>query len=256
MQRARPTTHPCSLWQKIFATKFNKTHNIFFLPLHALTCRHPCQRGGARGSHARVDLGDLLTARMSGAGCAGRSIIQQPPLSLRPSPLPEQSCSRSRRGRTCRLSLLGRACSISWRALSGVMSHISAQDRPVRGSMSRRLGMKLGLGLRMRRRCGDGGGGAAVGCRRLPSATRPAAERPAERWACPRSRHCESSSPPCQPEMRRGYPPVQLTEEEVFQICGRLCLSVFDRGTDFCIFGRVQGFFYPCPEFPTFSAFK
>jgi hypothetical protein len=26
--------------------------------------------------------------------------------------------------------------------------------------------------------------------------------------------------------MRRGYPPVQLTEEEVFKICGRLCLSV------------------------------
>ena len=109
--------------------------DFFFLPLHALTCRHPCQRGGARGSHARVDLGDLLTAWMSGAGCAGRSIIQQPPLSLRPSPLPEQSCSRSRRGRTCRLSLLGRACSISWRALSGVLSHISAQDRPVRDSI-------------------------------------------------------------------------------------------------------------------------
>jgi hypothetical protein len=46
-----------------------------------------------------------------------------------------------------------------------------------------RLWLGLGLGLRMRRRCGDGGGGAAVGCRRLPSATRPAAERPAELWA-------------------------------------------------------------------------
>ena len=109
--------------------------SFFCMYVHALTCRHPCQRGGARGSHARVDLGDLLTARMSGAGCAGRSIIQQPPLSLRPSPLPEQSCSRSRRGRTCRLSLLGRACSISWRALSGVLSHISAQDHPVRDSI-------------------------------------------------------------------------------------------------------------------------
>jgi hypothetical protein len=109
--------------------------SFFCMYVHALTCRHPCQRGGARGSHARVDLGDLLTARMSGAGCAGRSVIQQPPLSRRPSPLPEQSCSRSRRGRTCRLSLLGRACSISWRALSGVLSHISAQDRPVRDSI-------------------------------------------------------------------------------------------------------------------------
>jgi hypothetical protein len=109
--------------------------SFFCMYVHALTCRHPCQRGGARGSHARVDLGDLLTARMSGAGCAGRSIIQQPPLGRRPSPLPEQSCSRSRRGRTCRLSLLGRACSISWRALSGVLSHISAQDRPVRDSI-------------------------------------------------------------------------------------------------------------------------
>ena len=46
-----------------------------------------------------------------------------------------------------------------------------------------RLWLGLGLGLRMRRRCGDGGGGAAVGCSRLPSATRPAAERPAELWA-------------------------------------------------------------------------
>ncbi len=132
--------------ERTTAEKFVTEYFLFFVYVHALTCRHPCQRGGARGSHARVDLGDLLTARMSGAGCAGRSIIQQPPLGRRPSPLPEQSCSRSRRGRTCRLSLLGRACSISWRALSGVMSHISAQDRPVRGSMSRRLGMKLGLG--------------------------------------------------------------------------------------------------------------
>ena len=147
--RAPPLTLG-SLWlpfvaKKIFATKFQHT-GFFFLPLHALTCRHPCQRGGARGSHARVDLGDLLTARMSGAGRAGRGDASCPSLhwagALRLCP----SCSRSHRGQTCRLSLLGRACSISWRALSGVMSHISAQDRPVRGSMSRRLGMKLGLG--------------------------------------------------------------------------------------------------------------
>ena len=47
-----------------------------------------------------------------------------------------------------------------------------------------------------------------TGCRLIPSATRPAAERPAERWACPRSRHCESSSPPCQPETRvSGFRP-------------------------------------------------
>jgi hypothetical protein len=152
--------------KKYLPQNSTKHTGFFFLPLHALTCRHPCQRGGARGSHARVDLGDLLTARMSGAGRAGRGDASCPSLhwagALRLCP----SCSRSRRGQTCRLSLLGRACSISWRALSGVMSHISAQDRPVRGSMSRRLGMKLGLGLRMRRRCGDGGGGAAVCSRR------------------------------------------------------------------------------------------
>ena len=109
--------------------------SFFCMYVHALTCRHPCQRGGARGSHARVDLGDLLTARMSGAGRAGRGDASCPSLhwagALRLCP----SCSRSHRGQTCRLSLLGRACSISWRALSGVLSHISAQDRPVRDSI-------------------------------------------------------------------------------------------------------------------------
>ena len=109
--------------------------SFFCMYVHALTCRHPCQRGGARGSHARVDLGDLLTARMSGAGRAGRGDASCPSLhwagALRLCP----SCSRSHRGQTCRLSLLGRACSISWRALSGVLSHISAQDLPVRDSI-------------------------------------------------------------------------------------------------------------------------
>jgi hypothetical protein len=85
--RAPPLTLGCG--KKYLPQSSTKHTGFFFLPLHALTCRHPCQRGGARGSHARVDLGDLLTARMSGAGRAGRSIIQQPPLRRRPSPLPQ-----------------------------------------------------------------------------------------------------------------------------------------------------------------------
>ena len=180
--RAPPLTLG-SLWQKIFATKFQHT-GFFFLPLHALTCRHPCQRGGARGSHARVDLGDLLTARMSGAGCAGRSIIQQPPLGRRPSPLPQLQPQPRANLQTvpsgaCVQHLLARIVGCS-------VAHQRARPPCARQHIawSRRWGMRLGLwlwlGLRMRRRCGDGGGGAAVGCRRLPSATRPAAERPAE----------------------------------------------------------------------------
>ena len=153
--------------------------------VHALTCRHPCQRGGARGSHARVDLGDLLTARMSGAGCAGRSIIQQPPLGRRPSPLPQLQPQPPRANLqtvpsgACVQHLLARIVGCS-------VAHQRARPPCARQHIawSRRWGMRLGLwlwlGLRMRRRCGDGGGGAAVGCRRLPSATRPAAERPAE----------------------------------------------------------------------------
>ena len=156
--------------------------------VHALTCRHPCQRGGARGSHARVDLGDLLTARMSGAGCAGRSIIQQPPLGRRPSPLPQLQPQPPRANLqtvpsgACVQHLLARivGCSVAHQRARPpcARQHIAWSRR-----WGMRLGLWLGLGLRMRRRCGDGGGGAAVGCRRLPSATRPAAERPAELWA-------------------------------------------------------------------------
>ena len=164
--------------------------SFFCMYVHALTCRHPCQRGGARGSHARVDLGDLLTARMSGAGCAGRSVIQQPPLSRRPSPLPQLQPQPPRANLqtvpsgACVQHLLARIVGCS-------VAHQRARPPCARQHIawSRRWGMRLGLwlwlGLRMRRRCGDGGGGAAVGCRRLPSATRPAAERPAERWTCP-----------------------------------------------------------------------
>jgi hypothetical protein len=159
--------------------------SFFCMYVHALTCRHPCQRGGARGSHARVDLGDLLTARMSGAGCAGRSIIQQPPLGRRPSPLPQLQPQPPRANLqtvpsgACVQHLLARivGCSVAHQRARPpcARQHIAWSRR-----WGMRLGLWLGLGLRMRRRCGDGGGGAAVGCRRLPSATRPAAERPAE----------------------------------------------------------------------------
>ena len=169
-----------------------RVFSFFCMYVHALTCRHPCQRGGARGSHARVDLGDLLTARMSGAGCAGSSIMPhaQPALGRRPSPLPEPQLQpqppranlQTVPSGACVQHLLARivGCSVAHQRARPpcARQHIAWSRR-----WGMRLGLWLGLGLRMRRRCGDGGGGAAIGCRRLPSATRPAAERPAELWA-------------------------------------------------------------------------
>ncbi len=51
-----------------------------------------------------------------------------------PSPQPQPQLQPQPPRENLQTVPLGSVCSISWRALSGVLSHISAQDRPVRHS--------------------------------------------------------------------------------------------------------------------------